>query len=154
MIASGGFGDARGLVAALALGADGINMGTRFLCTEESQIHRTVKERIVAASELDTELIFRPLRNTARVASNTVSRTVVSTLDRGGQFEDVRDLVAGARGRQVFELGDTEFGVWSIGLVQGLIRDIPTVAEVVQRIVAGAGELIEGRLADLVRTEP
>ncbi len=96
MIASGGFGDGRGLVAALALGADGINMGTRFMCTEESPIHQNIKEAIVAANETDTELIFRPLRNTARVASNTVSREVVEILDRGGQFEDVRELVAGA----------------------------------------------------------
>ena len=95
MIASGGFADARGLVAALALGADGINMGTRFMCTRESPIHHNVKAAIVAGSELDTELIFRPLRNTARVASNTVSREVVGILDRGGQFEDVKDLVAG-----------------------------------------------------------
>ncbi len=90
MIASGGFADARGLVAALALGADGINMGTRFMCTAESAIHQNVKEAIVAGSELDTEMIFRPLRNTARVASNAVSREVVEILNRGGQFEDVK----------------------------------------------------------------
>ena len=100
MIASGGFADARGLVAALALGADGINMGTRFMCTAESAIHQNVKEAIVAGSELDTELIFRPLRNTARVASNTVSREVVEILNSGGQFEDVKDLVAGIARRE------------------------------------------------------
>ncbi|MET9971252.1 nitronate monooxygenase, partial [Streptomyces sp. NPDC006356] len=113
VIASGGFADARGLVAALALGAEGINMGTRFLCTIESPVHQRVKERIVANSELDTELIFRPLRNTARVASNTVSRKVVGVLDDGGAFPDVRDLVAGARGRKVFVDGDLEAGIWS-----------------------------------------
>src|SRR5262249_45628207 len=84
MIASGGFADGRGLVAALALGADGINMGSRFMCTVESSIHQNVKEAIVAGSELDTELIFRPLRNTGRVASNTVSREVIQILDDGG----------------------------------------------------------------------
>ncbi len=126
MIASGGFGDGRGLVAALALGADGINMGTRFMCTAESPIHQRIKEAIVAGNETDTELIFRPLRNTARVASNTVSREVVEILDRGGKFEDVRELVAGARGRLVYENGDPpEAGIWTVGTVQGIIHDIP-----------------------------
>ncbi|GAA1695757.1 NAD(P)H-dependent flavin oxidoreductase [Fodinicola feengrottensis] len=147
MIASGGFGDARGLVAALALGADGINMGTRFMCTVESPIHQRVKEQIVASSERDTELIFRSLRNTARVSSNAVSRDVVRILDEGGEFADVRDLVAGSRGRKVFELGDPEHGIWSAGLVQGLIKDIPTVGELVRRIVTEAVEIIDGRLA-------
>jgi NADH:quinone reductase (non-electrogenic) len=150
MIASGGFADARGLVAALALGADGINMGTRFMCTVESCIHQNVKEAIVAGDERDTELIFRTLRNTARVASNTVSREVVEILARGGQFEDVRDLVAGVRGRTVFENGDLEAGVWTVGTAMGLIDDIPTVAELVSRIVAEADELITGRLSDMI----
>ncbi|KAA5834459.1 nitronate monooxygenase family protein [Saccharopolyspora hirsuta] len=150
IIASGGFADARGLVAALALGADGINMGTRFMCTAESPIHDEVKKRIAAASELDTELIFRPLRNTARVASNSVSREVVARLDDGAAFEDVRELVAGARGRQVYEQGDTELGIWSVGMVQGLIDDIPAVDELVQRIVGEATELIRGRLGGLL----
>jgi nitronate monooxygenase len=147
MIASGGFGDARGLVAALALGADGINMGTRFMCTVESPVHQKVKEQIVASSERDTELIFRSLRNTARVASNSVSREVVRILDEGGEFADVKELVAGTRGRKVFELGDPEHGIWSAGLVQGLINDIPTVGELVRRIVTEAVEIIDGRLA-------
>jgi len=150
MVASGGFADGRGLVAALALGADGINMGTRFMCTVESPIHQRVKEAIVAASETDTELIFRPLRNTARVASNSVSREVVDILDRGGAFEDVRELVSGARGRTVFENGDLEAGIWSVGTAQGLIHDIPTVAELVERIVGDAQTLITERLAALI----
>ncbi|MGW0018294.1 NAD(P)H-dependent flavin oxidoreductase [Rhodococcus sp. NPDC003382] len=150
MIASGGFGDGRGLVAALALGADGINMGTRFMCTEESPIHRNIKEAIVAANETDTELIFRPLRNTARVASNTVSREVVEILDRGGKFEDVRELVAGARGRLVYENGDPEAGIWTVGTVQGIIHDIPTAGELVERIVAEAEALISERLAGMM----
>ncbi|GAA3838917.1 MULTISPECIES: nitronate monooxygenase family protein [Amycolatopsis] len=151
MIASGGFGDARGLVAALALGADGINMGTRFLATAEAPVHDNVKAQLVAATERDTELIFRPLRNTARVASNSVSREVVGILDRGGKFEDVRDLVAGARGRKVFEDGDLELGIWSAGMVQGIINDVPTVAELIERIVTEARELIAGRLAGVLR---
>lgn len=147
MVASGGFGDARGLVAALALGADGINMGTRFMCTEESPIHQNIKEAIVAASETDTELIFRPLRNTARVASNTVSREVVEILNAGGQFADVQDLVSGARGCTVYETGDAEAGIWSVGTVQGIIHDIPSVGELVERIVTEAKALIQERLA-------
>jgi len=150
MIASGGFADARGLVAALALGADGINMGTRFMCTVESPIHDAIKQSIVDASELDTELIFRTLRNTARVASNSVSREVVGILAEGGQFEDVRELVAGARGRTVYELGDAEAGIWTAGMVQGLIHDVPTAGQLVERIVAEAEELIGTRLAGLV----
>lgn len=150
MVASGGFGDGRGLVAALALGADGINMGTRFMCTEESPIHRNIKEAIVAAKETDTELIFRPLRNTARVASNTVSREVVAILNAGGAFPDVQHLVSGARGRTVYEGGDPEAGIWSVGTVQGLIHDIPSVAVLVERIISEARELIGGRLAGML----
>lgn len=150
MIASGGFADGRGLVAALALGADGINMGTRFMCTEESPIHRNIKEAIVAASEVDTELIFRSLRNTARVARNSISREVVKILSSGGKFEDVRHLVAGARGRAVFDSGDQEAGIWTAGTVQGLIHDIPTVGELVERIVTEAEALIAGRLTGLL----
>nr|WP_322000939.1 nitronate monooxygenase family protein [Rhodococcus qingshengii] len=150
MIASGGFSDGRGLVAALALGADGINMGTRFMCTEESPIHRNIKEAIVAASEVDTELIFRSLRNTARVARNSISQEVVEILSSGGKFEDVRHLVAGARGRAVFDSGDQEAGIWTAGTVQGLIHDIPTVGELVERIVTEAEALIAGRLTGLL----
>ncbi len=148
-IASGGFADGRGLAAALALGAEGVNMGTRFMCTVESPIHQTVKQQIVDATELDTELIFRQLRNTARVASNTVSREVVNVLADGGAFDDVRDLVAGARGRKVYEHGDPEAGIWSAGMSQGLIHDVPPVADLVGRIVAEAADLIQGRLASL-----
>ncbi|WP_040722966.1 NAD(P)H-dependent flavin oxidoreductase [Nocardia veterana] len=150
VIASGGFADARGLVAALALGADGINMGTRFLCTEESPVHRKVKEQIVAHTERDTQLIFRTMRNTARVADNEISRKVVEIEAAGGKFEDVRDLVAGARGRRVFDEGDLDAGIWSAGQVQGLIDDIPTCAELISRIVAEAETMISSRLAALV----
>lgn len=151
ILASGGIADARGMVAALALGADGVNMGTRFLCTEESPIHEAVKQRIVEQSELDTELIFRPLRNTARVASSEVSREVVQILADGGQFEDVRELVAGARGRTVYEKGDPEAGVWSVGLAQGLIHDIPSCAALIERMAREAHDIISGRLASFVQ---
>ncbi len=151
MIASGGFGDARGLVAALALGADGVNMGTRFMCTVESPIHQNIKQAIVDGDELGTELIFRSLHNTARVASNAVSREVVEILANGGQFGDVMELVAGSRGRKVFEDGDPDAGIWTAGTVMGLIHDIPTCGELVGRMVGEAEEIITGRLAGLVR---
>lgn len=147
MIASGGFGDARGLVAALALGADGINMGTRFMATVESGIHQNVKDRLVEAGERDTQLIFRQLRNTARVADNAVSREVVARLNDGAGFEDIRELVAGSRGVGVYETGDLDAGIWSAGMVQGLIRDVPTCAELVGRIVTEAAGIIRDRLS-------
>ena len=150
ILASGGFGDGRGLAAALALGADGINMGTRFLCTAESPIHDTIKRQIVANDERGTELIFRTLRNTSRVARNSVSKEVVRRERNGATFEDIRELVSGQRGRRVFEEGDPELGVWSVGLVQGLIHDIPTVTELVDRIVQQATEIIEGRLRTMI----
>ncbi|MCR5877127.1 nitronate monooxygenase family protein [Phenylobacterium sp. J367] len=151
MIASGGFGDARGLVAALALGADGVNMGTRFMATVESPIHQKVKEQIVANDERQTNLIFRTMHNTARVAKNAVSDEVVAIERRGGaKFEDVKDLVAGVRGRVVYEEGDPDYGIWSAGQVQGLIQDIPTCAELISRMVREAEEIITGRLGGMV----
>ncbi|MGI8841344.1 MAG: NAD(P)H-dependent flavin oxidoreductase [Caulobacteraceae bacterium] len=150
MIASGGFGDGRGLVAALALGADGINMGTRFMATAESPIHDNVKQQMVANDERATDLIFRTLRNTARVARNAVSQQVLE-LERGGAtFEAVRDLVAGSRGRVVYEAGDPDHGIWSAGQVQGLIHDVPTCAELVGRIVGEAEAIIRQRLGAMI----
>ncbi|MEV4509292.1 nitronate monooxygenase [Dactylosporangium sp. NPDC049525] len=150
ILASGGIADARGLVAALALGADAVNMGTRFMCTVEAPVHENVKRQIIAATELDTTLIFRTLHNTARVATNTVSREVVEILRAGGEFADVRDLVAGVRGREVYETGELERGLWTVGQAQALIDDIPTVAELVERMVAEAETLITDRLSTLV----
>ena len=151
MIASGGFGDGRGLVAALALGADGINMGTRFMCTVESPIHEKIKEQIVANDERATDLIFRTLHNTARVAKNAVSQEVLTVERKGGAtIDDVRHLVAGQRGRAVYEEGDPDFGIWSAGMVQGLIHDIPTCAELVSRIVAEAEAIIASRLNRMI----
>jgi nitronate monooxygenase len=145
MIASGGFGDGRGLVAALALGAEGINMGTRFMCTKESPIHQLVKEKIVANDERETELIFRTMRNTSRVAKNAISTKVVAMEKEGAKFEDVRELVAGARGKMVYATGDADEGIWSAGQVQGLIHDIPTCAELVSRIVREAETIMRER---------
>jgi NAD(P)H-dependent flavin oxidoreductase YrpB (nitropropane dioxygenase family) len=151
MIASGGFGDARGLVAALALGADGVNMGTRFMATVESPIHQKVKEQIVANDERQTNLIFRTMHNTARVAKNSVSDQVVAIERAGGaKFEDVKDLVAGVRGRVVYEAGDPDYGIWSAGQVQGLIHDIPTCAELIGRMMREAEEIITARLGGAV----
>ncbi|WP_029131049.1 NAD(P)H-dependent flavin oxidoreductase [Sandarakinorhabdus limnophila] len=147
MIASGGFGDARGLVAALALGAEGINMGTRFMCTVESPIHHNIKQQMVANDERSTELIFRTLHNTARVARNPVSQEVVAIEKKGGaKIEDVAHLVSGQRGKVVYEAGDPDHGIWSVGMVQGLINDIPTCSELVDRIMGEADELIRARL--------
>ncbi|WP_182379273.1 nitronate monooxygenase [Nocardioides sp. WS12] len=151
MIASGGFADGRGLAAALALGADGVNMGTRFMATTEAPIHDAIKQRIVESNTSSTQLIFRPLKNTARVADNRVSREVVEILEAGGEFSDVRHLVAGARGRTVYETGDPEAGVWYAGMSQGLIHDVAPVADVLRRILREAEDTITGRLAAMVR---
>ncbi len=150
MIASGGFGDGRGLAAALALGAEGINMGTRFMCTVESPIHENVKRQIVENDERATDLIFRTMHNTSRVARNDISRQVVELERSGAKFEDVRELVAGSRGRVVYETGDPEHGIWSAGMIQGLIHDIPTCQELISRIVSEAEEIIEARLARML----
>jgi nitronate monooxygenase len=147
IIASGGFADGRGLLAALALGAAGINMGTRFLTTRECGVHDNVKQKILASDERDTNLIFRKLRNTARVGKNPVSDEVVEILSRpDAGFEDVAHLVAGQRGKAVMEGGDLSAGLYWAGQAQGLIHDIPTVAELVDRIVSDARSLMRDRL--------
>jgi len=152
MIASGGFGDGRGLVAALALGADGINMGTRFCVTKEAPIHDAFKQRMVANDERQTDLIFRTLHNTARVMRNAVSQEVVAVERRGGaKFEDIQHLVTGKRGMAAMAEGDVDGGIWSASMVQGLIDDIPTVQDLVDRIIAEATAIISGRLAHMVR---
>src|SRR4030088_1051068 len=150
MIASGGFGDGRGLVAALALGAEGINMGTRFMCTKESPIHQLIKEKIVASDERETDLIFRTMRNTSRVARNAVSSKVVAMEKEGATFEQVRELVAGARGKMVYATGDADEGTWAAGQGQGLIHDIPSCAELVSRIMRDAEPIIRSRLEGMM----
>ncbi|MYA35535.1 MAG: nitronate monooxygenase [Gammaproteobacteria bacterium] len=148
-IASGGFGDGAGLAAALALGADGINMGTRFMATKEAPIHEKVKQAMVEASELDTALIYRTLRNTARVFRNGIAEQVLEIEAQPGEtkFEDIRELVQGVRGREVYSQGDLDHGIWSAGMVVGLIDDIPTCEELIGRIVEDAEKIIEERLA-------
>lgn len=151
MIASGGIADGRGLVAALALGADGINMGTRFCATVEAPIHERVKQQYVANDERSTNLIFRKLRNTARVAKNAVSDQVVDILNRPDTtFEDVKELVSGAKGRELLRSGDVESAIYWAGQVQGLIHDIPTVEELVNRILDEARALISERLHNML----
>ena len=148
MIASGGFGDGRGLVAALSLGADGINMGTRFCATVEAPIHPRVKQLLVDNDERGTHLIFRSFRNTARVGKNGVSDQVVEILKNpGAKFEDVAHLVRGAQGRVLLETGALDAGLVWAGQVQGLIHDIPTVGELIERIIREATGIIRARLS-------
>lgn len=151
-LASGGLGDGRGLAAALAMGADGINMGTRFMVTKEAPIHQKVKQRMVEASELDTALIYRSLRNTARVFKNSVAEKVMEIEAREGEtnFEDIKQLVAGVKGRELFKDGDLDKGIWSAGMVVGLIDDIPTCEELVSRIVREAEAIISTRLGQMI----
>lgn len=149
ILASGGFGDGRGLAAALALGADGINMGTRFCATKEAPIHENFKQAIVEADERQTKLIFRTYSNTARVAANAISEEVVKLEREGKPFEEVAHLVKGQRGLKGYESGDTDHGVWSAGMIQGLIYDVPSVRELVERIIEEADAIITERLAEM-----
>jgi nitronate monooxygenase len=151
MIASGGFGDGRGLAAALALGAEGINMGTRFCATVEAPIHDNIKRLLVANDERATNLIFRAFRNTGRVAKNSVSDQVVEIGSRpDAEFEQVRPLVSGAKGRVALETGDVDAGLIWAGQVQGLIHDVPTCADLIGRIVRDAEAIIRGRMAGML----
>jgi NADH:quinone reductase (non-electrogenic) len=147
-VASGGMADGRSLVAALALGADGINMGTRFIATKEAPVHEKVKQALVAASELDTRLVMRPLRNTERVLTNAAVERLLEKERKLGpdlKFEDIIEEVAGVYPRIMME-GDMEAGAWSCGMVAGLIHDIPTCKELVDRIMAQANAIIRERL--------
>jgi len=155
-VSSGGMADARSLVASLALGADGMNMGTRFIATREAPVHENVKQALVAASELDTRLIMRPLRNTERFLNNAAVEQVLrierERLEAGEalQIDDVRNLVAGARNRKVLQEGEMDAGVWSCGMVAGLIHNIPTCQELLDTIMAEAEALISERLSGLL----
>ncbi len=147
-VASGGMADARSLVASLALGADGMNMGTRFIATKEAPVHENVKKAILAASELDTRLIMRPLRNTERVLKNpAVDRLLEKERSLGAnlKFEDIIMEVGGVYPRVMTE-GDTNAGAWSCGMVAGLIHDIPSCQELIDRIMAEAKTIIRQRL--------
>jgi len=153
-VASGGMVDARSLVAALAMGAAGMNMGTRFIATREAPVHENVKKAIVAASELDTRLIMRALRNTERVLKNAVDRLLQIERDKGAalQISDIHDQVAGVYPKIMID-GDLDAGAWSCGMVVGLIHDIPTVAELIERIMADAERLIRNRLLELLGSD-
>jgi len=153
MLASGGFGDGRGLAAALALGADGINMGTRFCATKEAPIHENFKSAMVANDERATALIFRSFRNTARVARNAITESVLAAEAEGKPFEEIAHLVKGARGKQGLDSGDLDHGIWTAGQVQGLIHDVPSVRDLVDRIVADAEAIIARRLRAMVADE-
>jgi nitronate monooxygenase len=150
MIASGGMADARSLVAALALGCEGMNMGTRFMATKEAPIHQNVKDAIVAGDERSTALILRTLRNTSRVYGNTVAKQVIGMEAEGKTIKEIGPVVSGARGKNVYATGNLDDGIWSAGTTMGLIHDIPSCKELVERIVSEAERLIAQRLTRFV----
>jgi len=153
-LASGGMADARSLVAALAMGAEGMNMGTRFIATQEAPVHQRVKQAIVAATELDTRLVMRPLRNTERVLSNAAVERLLEkekALGDGLKFEDILPEVAGVYPR-IMQDGDMDAGAWSCGMVAGLINDIPTCKALIAGIMTEADALIRQRLTGLTQT--
>ena len=151
-VASGGMADARSLVASLAMGADGMNMGTRFIATKESPVHDNVKQALLDASELDTRLVMRPLRNTERVLNNSAAEKLLEKEARLGsdiKFEDIMEEVAGIYPKVMID-GDMEAGVWSCGMVAGLINDIPSCQQLIDTIMSEADSLINGRLKGLL----
>ncbi|MEJ6540206.1 MAG: nitronate monooxygenase [Halioglobus sp.] len=152
VVASGGFADGRGLAAALALGAEGINMGTRFMVTQEAPIHNDIKQRIVEMDETQTSLIFRSFRNTARVYTNSVAKKVVEIEKAGGDFGQVHALVSGKNQDIAWTTGDIDAGMVTVGMCGGLIKDIPTCAELVDNIMTDANQIITGRLAAMTST--
>ena len=150
-LASGGMADARSLVAALSMGADGMNMGTRFIATKEAPVHDNVKQAILNASELDTRLVMRPLRNTERVLNNAAVERLLEkekTLGDALKIDDIIDEVAGVYPR-IMKEGEMDAGAWSCGMVAGLVYDIPTVKELVDRIVSEADQIINQRLKNM-----
>ena len=152
IIASGGFADGRGLVAALGLGADGMNMGTRFVATQEAPVHDNVKQALVGHTERDTRLIMRTLRNTERVMHNTAADKVLDIESRGNtRIEDIIPFVSGLVGRELLEKGDLQKGTLAAGQCMGLIRDIPTCKELLDRIMTEAEGIIRARFAGAMR---
>ena len=155
-VASGGLANGRSLVASLAMGADGINMGTRFIATKEAPVHENVKQALVAATELDTRLIMRPIRNTERVLSNAAVEEILKierAKAKAGEtvgIDDVRHLVAGTQNRKVLQEGQMDAGAWSCGMVAGLIHDVPTCKELIDGIMAEAEALIRERLEGML----
>ena len=150
VVACGGFSDARGLVAALAMGAEGVSMGTRFLATQEAPVHENLKQELVASTELETQLILRKFRNTARIHKNSIAHKIAEIeTQEGAEFADIAELVSGERGFHVLESGNMEYGIWWSGISQGLIHDIPTVSELISRMVSEAEAIINERLVEL-----
>lgn len=147
VVASGGIGDGRGLAAALVLGCDGVNMGTRFMATKEAPIHQGIKDKIVEMDETQTQLIFRSYRNTARVYRNSISEKVAAIEAAGGGFEEVHEYVSGANQERAWTTGDIEAGMVTAGLSGAFVHDVPTCQEVIDRIVADARAIITGRVA-------
>lgn len=148
-VASGGMADGRSLVAAMALGADGMNMGTRFLATKDAPVHDTVKQTIVEADELQTRLVMRPLRNTERVMKNAAVDEILRIEKEKGadtQIDDIRHLVTGAKGKMVLHEGKMDEAAWSCGMVAGLIHDVPSCEELINRIMSEAESIIRDRL--------
>lgn len=150
VLASGGIADGRGLAAALALGCEGINMGTRFLVTQEAPIHEGIKQKVVEMDENQTRLIFRSYRNTARVYKNAIADEVAEIEAAGGDFGQVHHLVSGANQEKAWSTGDIDAGMVTVGMCGGLINDIPTCEELVKNIVSDAETIIRDRLATMV----
>lgn len=149
IVASGGIADGRGLVAALALGADGINMGTRFLVTKEAPIHEGIKQKVVEMDENQTRLIFRTFKNTARVYKNGIADNVAEIEAAGGDFSQVHGLVSGQNQEKAWSTGDIEAGMVTVGQCGGLINDIPSCEDLVKNIMSDADEIINERLASM-----
>ena len=150
VVASGGIADGRGLVAALALGCEGINMGSRFLVTQEAPIHDAIKQKFVHMDENQTRLIFRSYRNTARVYRNSIADQVAEIEARGGEFAEVHSLVSGGNQDKAWQTGDIDAGMVTVGMCGGLINDIPSCQQLVQTIVSDAEQIVTGRLVSVV----
>jgi len=151
-VSSGGMADGRSLVASIAMGAQGMNMGTRFIATKEAPVHQNVKNAIVNASELDTRLVMRPLRNTERVLNNEAVERILATEKAKGddlEFADILEQVAGVYPR-IMQQGDMEIGAWSCGMVAGLINDIPTCQELIDKIMREANDIVNHRLSSML----
>jgi nitronate monooxygenase len=147
VVASGGIADGRGLAAALALGCEGVNMGTRFLATQEAPIHDGIKQKIVEMDENQTQLIFRKFRNTARVYKNSVAEKVAEIEAAGGDFKDVHAYVSGEKQEEAWSTGNIEAGMVTAGMSGALVKDVPSCQELIDRIVSDARSIIKGRLA-------
>jgi nitronate monooxygenase len=150
VVASGGIADGRGLVAALALGCEGINMGSRILVTQEAPIHDEIKQKFVHMDENQTRLIFRSYRNTARVYRNSIADQVAEIEARGGEFAEVHSLVSGGNQDKAWQTGDIDAGMVTVGMCGGLINDIPSCQQLVQTIVSDAEQIVTGRLVSVV----